>query len=424
MSMATFQKVKLGDVCEVGDGAHASLGRTSSGVMYLTSKNFKNGTINLTNVEYISEETYSRHFRSDSGALTQPVKGDILFSIIGSIGSPYIVRIGEKYGVSSSVSILRPNEEMISSMFLFYWMRGQAFQNAINGIKGGVAQSYVSLEMIKSLPVCIPPLSQQKMIASVLSAYDELIENNEKRIKTLEEMAQLLYTEWFVKFKFPGNEKVKMVDSGTEYGMIPEGWEVKKLSEVANIVRGRSYSSEEIDDFVGDYYLVNLKSFNREGGFRFDGAKYFLGQINNNQLLKAGDVVVAVTDMTNDRAVIARPARIPEIDGKVTFSADVVKISSDILPSSFIYELLSSYHFTETTKQKANGANVLHLKPAAILEFIALIPDAKSLKEFDAFCKPAINEVDKLLKQNDILTKTRDLLIPQLVTGRRELKEI
>jgi type I restriction enzyme S subunit len=132
--------------------------------------------------------------------------------------------------------------------------------------------------------------------------------------------------------------------------------------------------------------------------------------------------VVAVTDMTNDRAVIARPARVPEIDAKITFSADVVKIGSDILPNSYIYELLSSYRFTETTKQKANGANVLHLKPAAILEYVALIPDAQSLKRFDVLCEPVIREIDKLLKQNDNLSNIRGLLIPQLVTGRRELK--
>jgi len=264
--------------------------------------------------------------------------------------------------------------------------------------------------------------ADQTRIAFVLSAYDDLIENNEKRIKVLEEMAQLLYTEWFVKLKFPGHEKVKLIDSGTEYGKIPAGWEVKKLSEVASFVRGCSYSSEEIDDFVGDYYMVNLKSFNRGGGFRFDGAKYFSGTISESQLLKAGDIVVAVTDMTNDRAVIARPARVPEIDGQVTLSADVVKMNSDILPNSFLYEVLSSYRFTEKTKQKANGANVLHLKPTAILEFEAVIPSANLLKEFAILCEPSINEVDKLVKQNDILAKTRDLLSPQLVTGKRELK--
>ena len=305
------------------------------------------------------------------------------------------------------------------SRFGYYILLSKDFRKSIRGS----AQPFISYDLLNSVDILLPNFSTQVCIGSVLSAYDDLIENNEKRIKALEEMAQILYTEWFVKFKFPGHEKVKMVESGTEYGVVPDGWEIKKLAEVASLVRGCSYSSEEIDDFIGDYYIVNLKSFNRGGGFRFDGAKYYSGSINSEQSLKTGDIVVAVTDMTNDRAVIARPARVPEITGKITFSADVVKINSTILLSSFIYELLSTYKFTETTKQKANGANVLHLKPTAILEFLALIPDQKTLKNFDLLCAPVEKEIDKLIKQNDNLSKTRDLLIPQLVTGRRELKK-
>jgi len=87
---------------------------------------------------------------------------------------------------------------------------------------------------LENLQVEVPNLPTQTLIASVLSTYDDLIENNEKRIKTLEEMASRLYTEWFVKFQFPGHEKVKMVDSGTEFGLIPEGWAIKKFYDVVN----------------------------------------------------------------------------------------------------------------------------------------------------------------------------------------------
>jgi len=335
----------------------------------------------------------------------------------------FYVKNDAKFLLSQRLFALRTNDSKLDSRFLFYYFSSkignhELLSRATGTTVGGIRQT----ALVKVIVKYPESTTVQKQISSILSAYDDLIENNEKRIKALEEMAQLLYTEWFVKFKFLGYEKIKMVDSSTEYGKIPEGWKVKKLSEVVSIVRGCSYSSEEIDDFVGNYYIVNLKSFNRGGGFRFDGTKYYSGSINDDQLLKAGDVVVAVTDMTNDRAVIARPARVPEIEGKVTLSADVVKVNSDLLPSSFIYELLSSYRFTETTKQKASGANVLHLKPSAILEFTALIPDAKSLKEFSILCEPAIHEVDKLLKQNDVLTKIRDLLIPQLVAGKRELR--
>lgn len=192
---------------------------------------------------------------------------------------------------------------------------------------------------------------------------------------------------------------------------------------MAQVVRGCSYSSEEIDDFNGNYYLVNLKSFNRGGGFRYDGAKFYSGSIREDQRLNTGDIVIAVTDMTNDRAVIARPARVPKINNKLTFSADVVKIVSNVLPNSFLYQLLSSYKFTESTKQKANGANVLHLKPASILEYEILVPTTDFLNKFDGAVKVAFSDVDALVNKNNILTNIRDLLIPQLVTGKRMIKE-
>lgn len=335
----------------------------------------------------------------------------------GSVGE--IIFSKKNFFPIDTTYYISPKDSKYNIRFLYYFLKSQNLKR----LQGDVGVPGLNRETVYSESVSfIDDQDLQNLIALVLSAYDDLIELNEKRIKILEEMAMRLYREWFVKFRFPGHEKVKLVDSGTEYGKVPEGWEVNKLSKIANIVRGCSYSSEEIDDNMGDYYLVNLKSFNRGGGFRFDGAKYYSGNINNDQILTTGDIVVAVTDMTNDRAVIARPARIPEIDWSITLSADVVKISSEILPNSFLYQLLSSHRFTETTKQKANGANVLHLKPSAILEFVALIPDVTLLKHFDSLCDPVFQKIDKLLRQNDVLTKIRDILIPQLVTGRRYIK--
>ncbi len=114
----------------------------------------------------------------------------MLLSIIGSLGAPYLVKEDDLFGLSSSVSILRPKKEIIEPKYLFYWIKSNEFQSSVNNIKSGVAQSFLSLGMIKSLPVIFPtPLSIQRKIATILSAYDDLIENNLKRIKLLEEQA-------------------------------------------------------------------------------------------------------------------------------------------------------------------------------------------------------------------------------------------
>ncbi|MFM7382290.1 MAG: hypothetical protein ACKO1W_04430, partial [Microcystaceae cyanobacterium] len=141
----TWEKSTIGNTCLVGDGAHAKIQRQDQGVLYLTCKNFKQGKLELSRADYISEEDYERYFREDSKALTQPTTGDILFSIIGTLGEPYIYTEQDKFGISSSVSILRPDNKKITSSFLFYWIKSDVFQKALFGIKGGVAQSYVSL---------------------------------------------------------------------------------------------------------------------------------------------------------------------------------------------------------------------------------------------------------------------------------------
>jgi type I restriction enzyme S subunit len=166
----------IGDVCLVGDGAHASIKRQHQGIIYLTCKNFKNGNLDLTKVDYISEDDYHKYFKSSSKSLTKPKLGDILFSIIGTIGSPYLFKVSDKFGLSSSVAILRPNHNLLLSNYLYYWIKNDVFQNALHGIKGGVAQGYVSLEMIRSLPLCYPNKSLQKEFDIYISPIQDLIE--------------------------------------------------------------------------------------------------------------------------------------------------------------------------------------------------------------------------------------------------------
>lgn len=415
--MSTWTKQKLGDVTEIIDCPHSTPKWTNEGVFAVRNFNLSNGRIVKGKISHVNRKTFEERTKR-----AVPQKGDCILSREAPIGSVGYISTDEKICLGQRVVLIHPLDN-IDSRFLLYQLISASVQKQFMQSYGtGSTVSNLRIPLIKSTLISLPDKDTQNRIASVLSAYDDLIENNEKRIKILEEMAERLYREWFVKFKFPGHEKVHLIDSGTEYGKIPEGWAVKNLSEAASIVRGCSYSSEEIDDFVGDFYIVNLKSFNRGGGFRSGGAKYYSGKINKNQNLNADDIVVAVTDMTTDRAVIARPARIPEIDGDITFSADVVKINSDRLPNNFIYELLSTYKFTEKTKQMANGANVLHLKPASILEFIALIPEKNILDQFDALYRSTVTETNKLLKANNNLSEIRDLLIPQIVTGKREMK--
>ena len=121
--MIEWQSSTIKNVSIIGDGAHASLKRVSDGVLYLSSKNFKPDGISLDNCEYISEETYNKYFKENSKSLTKHKTGDILLSIIGTIGAPYIAKKNDKFGLSSSVSIIRPKK--INSDYLYYWIKSK-----------------------------------------------------------------------------------------------------------------------------------------------------------------------------------------------------------------------------------------------------------------------------------------------------------
>ncbi len=250
---------------------------------------------------------------------------------------------------------------------------------------------------IGALNIPCPPLGTQIKIAELLSNYEDLISINLERIALLE---SILKNEFDSIYADPKNVLTK-----------------RQLDSVVNIERGCTYSSDEIDDTEGTHKFVNLKSFVDGGGFRIDGTKFFSGKVKSAQFLTEGDIVIAVTEQTNARTIIAHPARIPQLEGTITFSADVVKVSSDSIPNSFLYQFLKSYKFTETTKQKANGTKVLHLKPSAILEFVGDFPNNDVIANYDQKAKYLISEIHILLNQNLNLGTMLETLLEQTVAG-------
>ena len=139
-----------------------------------------------------------------------------------------------------SVAIIKPDQGKVLPKWLYYSLLGN--KNALIAWAGGTAQKNLLLRDMRAFKIDVPPLSTQLKITSILSAYDDLIENNTRRIEILEEMARMIYQEWFVKFSFPGHKKVKMVDS--KLGKIPEGWMIKKLQDICELVMGQSPKSE------------------------------------------------------------------------------------------------------------------------------------------------------------------------------------
>jgi type I restriction enzyme, S subunit len=279
---------------------------------------------------------------------------------------------------------------------------------------------HINLDILRNFEVLLPPLPTQRKIAAILSAYDDLIEVNTRRIALVEEMARGLYREWFVRFRFPGHEGVRMVESAV--GLVPEGWEVKALGDISDMCRGRSYRTPDLAD-EGGLPFLNLKCIGRGGGFRYDGVKHYIGEYKPDQTARTGDIVVAVTDMTQERRLVAHAARVHVVDHDFgVMSMDLIRVEPKAkIPKGYLHGLLRFSAFSEEVCQHANGVNVLHLNPAQISAHKFALPPKPLRDRYAEFCASIYEQIDVLQLKNANLRRTRDLLLPRLVAGEVDL---
>lgn len=280
----------------------------------------------------------------------------------------------------------------------------------LNRLSGQAAQPGLSVTMLKKQKIQLPDYETQIKIVNIVDKYDLLIENNNKRIKILEQMAEELYKEWFVRCRFPSNEYYDHKDIFKYY----------KIHELCSFSRGISYSSDEINSEEG-LDLINLKNINAFGGFRRDGYKKYNGKYKDNHVVNTGDLVMGITDMTQDRRTVGSVALIPTTNNLSVISADLVKINSNV-NNQYLYCLFKYGEISKYISQFANGSNVLHLRPNMIKN--VLIPVAKEdlIDKFVRIVKPLFKEMEFLYLKNDNLIKQRDLLLPRLMSGKLEVK--
>lgn len=268
----------------------------------------------------------------------------------------------------------------------------------------------------KLIKTRIPVMTSKQIenITNVLYTYDKLIENNNKRIAILEQEVEEIYKEWFVRFRFPGYEKLKFVDG------LPFEWSYARFKDIATIIRGVSYSSDEIDVPEGNY-LVNLKNIRSYGGYNFNEEKTYIGSYKGTQTLTKLDLIMGVTDMTQDRRCVGSVALCPEFDKPAIISADLIKILSKY-SNVFLYCHLKFGNYSKYISEFANGANVLHLRPKYLENIKILMPSKDLIEKFSSICIPIFNNILNLANQNNNLQNQRDYLLPRLMSGKLEVK--
>lgn len=244
---------------------------------------------------------------------------------------------------------------------------------------------------------------EQERIAESLSAFDGKIENNNRLIKGLEQMAQEIFKEWFI---VPSQENI-----------LQKGWIVKKVSDIAKLNRGVSYRSSELSEVGEGVAMINLANFLRGGGFNPLGTKNYTGKFKETHKVKPGQILVAMTDITSNREIVGHPARVPEsLDGAV-ISLDVCSIETEDRYIEFLYFLMLRKSFAQLMASSATGTNVSHLSKTNVEDFEFVLPDGKALDRFSEVVRPMVTQQDALNNENRKLITMRDFLLPRLMSG-------
>ncbi len=331
---------------------------------------------------------------------------DLIFTAAGTLGQVGIIPKEckyETYIISNKQLRLRCDKTKVIPLFAFYWFSSPKMVRYIISRNTGSSIPLINLSILKSLPIPLPPLSVQKRIVDILRAYDDLIDNNNRRITLLEESMRLLYREWFVRLRFPGHERVHIVDGQ------PDGWERTKLKNVTSYInRGISpkYGDSE------DRWVVNQKCI-REGKLNTILARQHISDYGVDKRINFGDVLVNSTGM----GTLGRVAQVHEelvnytVDSHITIVRPNEKVECDY----FGIFLLGLQSYFDQMGTGSTGQTELSRDNIANADFI--LPTTGLQKEFGSFVSTQRYLIQNLLLQNKKLIEARDLLLPRLMSG-------
>ena len=394
-SHTQWKNIRLGDVAKVISGfAFKSKDFQQEGIPIIKIKNIRVGSVDLSEIDHV-----------DSSFLSLDTKyhvkgGDILISLTGShLTQPNSV-VGRVALYSSSLGhcllnqragkIIITKPDICDKLFLFYSIYTEEKRREIALMAlGAASQANVSPSQVESVEMKLPPLSIQRKTAAILSAYDRLIENNTRRIEILEEMARSIYREWFVKFRFPGHEQVQMVDS--ELGLIPEGWEAKKIKDVVELAYGKSLiAKNRIPGTVPVYGSAGIVGYHNEALAKGPGV--IVGRKGN-----VGSVFWSDDDF---------------------FPIDTVFYVQTDVCFHYVYYNLQTQNFIN------NDAAVPGLNRNQAYSLPFLLPSENLLKQFQHFVDVIFKQTSNLRIKNINLRQTRDLLLPRLISGEIDVENL
>jgi len=393
--------MRLGEVCElIVDCEHKTAPTQATGYPSIRTPNIGRGYFILDGVNRVSEATYRLWTRR-----AVPKAGDLIMAREAPVGNVAMIPPGLQPCLGQRTLLIRPDQSKVDPAYLTYLLLGEEVQATIQALTNGVTVPHLNMEDVRTLSIPpLPSLPVQRRIADVLSAYDNLIENNQRRIQILEQMARALYQDWFVEFRFPGHESVRFVKSPV--GPIPEGWEVKSLDSVAEQMR-RNVPKGQLDEPTP---YVGLEHIPRRS-LALDAWETVTVLGSNKLEFKKGEILFGKIRPYFHKVSVA------PFDGLC--SADTIVIRPR-QPGDYalVTACVSSDAFVAHASATANGAKMPRANWDVLKAYGVVIPGRTIASQFSDFFRNAVTQQQVLVAQTQNLRHTRDLLLPRLLSGQ------
>ena len=397
----SWEYMKLGDICtKIGSGATPKGGSTvyvENGTSFIRSQNIYNLSFKYDGLVYINDEASEK-----LKGVTIEAK-DILLNITGdSVARTCIVPEGVLPArVNQHVAIIRPKKGIINPIFLNYYLASPFMQSYMLGLAvgKGASRNAITKMMIEDFEVPCPRIDLQEKIVDILSAYDNLIENNQKQIKLLEEVAQRLYKEWFIDLRFPGHENLEIVDG------IPKDWQKGTLESFVDVIMGQSPKSI--------FYNQDGEGIAFHQGVGSYGDRFVIDSIystSTTRIAEVGSILLSV------RAPVGR---LNITKNRIIIGRGLAALRQKNNYQSFLFYMLKEFFFRDNIV--GNGSIFASITKNELLSLSFTFPNKKLIKRFNDVAISIDKKIEYLDMQIGLLTEARDRLLPKLMSGEIEV---
>jgi type I restriction enzyme S subunit len=376
----------------------------------IRTTNVRGGWIDTGAVRHVDETTFRRWTRRGA-----PKKGDVILTREAPLGEVGMLRTSEAVFLGQRLYMYRADAARLDPYFLLYSMLDEFAQGQIRASGSGSTVEHMRLPDCDALRIRVPPLPVQHKIAALLSAYDDLIENNTRRVKVLEVMAQRVYREWFVEFRYPRHEGVSLID--TELGSIPEGW---KLSALGEFVRHTSTTVNPGRFPDEQFHHFSIPAFDDGRTPRTESGRSIL---SNKFSIDAPCVLYSKLNPRIPRVWWADPLR----ETRAVASSELL-VLRPVAPwnRALVYATLSSAELAGRVAGMAGGTSTSHqrVRPAELLSLPVVDPPPALCGAYERIAAPLLELSAKLRAGASILRLQRDLLLPRLISGEIDVEHL